>query len=366
MKILFSLGSLNRGGAETLVLDILHNNSFFGSSQIYCSYRKEGVLQEDFLQSKVKLFDLTSSKNFISKLINVRKITKQERIDVIHSHQPLDAAIAIISTIGLGVKNVITYHGSGFQNNALGRFVNHINFNFANGIIFVSNFQKQQFINRYPKIEAKSYVIHNGINFQKLENFEFKSIREECAISKKELLISSVGNFIPGRNQILLCKLAKLLAKNSVDFKLLLVGKRVDEYADRYDSCVDYCERNNLEKNVLFLGVRADVPNILSQSDAFLYTSEHDTFGIAVVEAIASGIPVFVNDWDVMREITEDGKLVNLYKSKDEEDLLEKFMLFLQNKKAYKEQAVENAKMIRNKFGIEKHISELRTLYQSL
>lgn len=52
---------------------------------------------------------------------------------------------------------------------------------------------------------------------------------------------------------------------------------------------------------VHFMGPRSDVPELLASWDAFLYSTDHDTFGIAVVEAIAAGLPTFVNDWEVMK-----------------------------------------------------------------
>ena len=48
-----------------------------------------------------------------------------------------------------------------------------------------------------------------------------------------------------------------------------------------------------------------------------------------MVEAVASGVPTFVNDWVVMREITDNGKLARLYMSKDPADLLRVFMVVL-------------------------------------
>jgi glycosyltransferase involved in cell wall biosynthesis len=180
------------------------------------------------------------------------------------------------------------------------------------------------------------------------------------------LTLTAVGNFNEVRDQLVLCKFAKLCKQNKVDFRLLFVGKRIDSLAYLYDDCLKYCVDNELLEQVLFVGVRNDVPAILNQSDIFLYSTNHDTFGIAVVEAMATGIPVFVNDWEVMNEITENGKLATLYKTKDENDLFRQFSLFLQHKGLYIEKAKLASKVVRNKYGIENHISNLKTIYSNL
>ena len=51
--------------------------------------------------------------------------------------------------------------------------------------------------------------------------------------------------------------------------------------------------------------------------------------GLAMVEAVASELATFVNDWVTMREITDNGKLARLYMSKDPADLLRVFMVVL-------------------------------------
>ena len=81
---------------------------------------------------------------------------------------------------------------------------------------------------------------------------------------------------------------------------------------------------------------------------------------------MASGIPVFVNDSEVMREITNDGKWATIYKSKDEYDLLNRFNYFLNNVVAFKSAAQENIYKIRNTYSIEEHIFNLKNIYNSL
>jgi glycosyltransferase involved in cell wall biosynthesis len=114
---------------------------------------------------------------------------------------------------------------------------------------------------------------------------------------------------------------------------------------------------------VLFLGSRADVPGLLSQLDAFFYASDHDTFGISVIEAMATGIPVFVNDWEVMKEITENGERAILYRTKEEEDLFSKFSSCFESPEIYKKKARENAIWAIRTYGIKSHIEQLFGVY---
>jgi glycosyltransferase involved in cell wall biosynthesis len=100
--------------------------------------------------------------------------------------------------------------------------------------------------------------------------------------------------------------------------------------------------------------------------DAFIYATDHGTFGIAVIEAIAAGLPTFVNDWEVMTEVTGNGKWASVYKSNDAEDFCAKFMDFVANIDQYKKQAIDNAKAVREEYSIEKHIDTLDKVYRSL
>jgi glycosyltransferase involved in cell wall biosynthesis len=190
-------------------------------------------------------------------------------------------------------------------------------------------------------------------------------MRAELKLTPDTMLFGTVGNFLPGRDQLTICKFLKLLKKEDVSFHFIFVGKRIEISANLYDDCVNYCRQNNLLENVSFLGSREDVPAILSQLDAFVYATDHDTFGIGVVEAMAVEIPVFVNDWMVMSEITDDGKYATIYKTKDEQDLLRHFLLFLQDKTNFLTKAANASFFVRQKYGIENHIEKLKKIYNN-
>jgi L-malate glycosyltransferase len=378
-RVTYLLGSLNRGGAETLLLDIFRNAAANQLDAI-AIYRKSGVLEPDFINSPVQLYELSFQKNIFSYFFRLRKILQDQNVKCVHAQQPLDALLAWIATPGLSLKIILTLHGYDLHESRLGNMILSFILKRTDTNIYVSNAQREYYQKKYRLDENKQWVVYNGISFNKFDGAKSASthsmtashimskedlLRDELKLTPDTMLFGTVGNFLPGRDQLTICKFLKLLKKEDIFFHFVFVGKRVENSSDLYDDCVKYCRQNNLLENVSFLGSREDVPDILSQLDAFVYATDHDTFGIGVVEAMAVGIPVFVNDWMVMSEITDNGKYATLYKTKDDQDLLRHFLLFLQDKTDFLTKAANASSFVRQKYSIEKHIDNLMKIYNN-
>ena len=377
MKIAYLLGSLNRGGTETLLLDVFRNASANQLDAIDI-YRKSGVLESDFISSTVQLYKLPFQKNVFNYFFRLRRLLINQDIKQVHAQQPLDALLAWIATPGLDMKIILTLHGYDLQEGRLGKLILSFILKRTDTNIYVSNAQRAYYQEKYRLDENKQRVVYNGISFKKFDGVKSATthsmtsshtmskediLRDELKLAPDTIFFGTVGNFNNVRDQLTICRFLKLLKKEDVSFHFVFVGKKVDNSADLYDDCVNYCRQNNLLENVSFLGSRDDVPGILSQLDAFVYATDHDTFGIGVVEAMAVGIPVFVNDWQVMSEITDSGKYATLYKTKDEQDLLRQFLLFLQDKTDFLTKAANASSFVRHKYSIEKHIEKLKQVY---
>ena len=175
-----------------------------------------------------------------------------------------------------------------------------------------------------------------------------------------------VGSFGLTRNQMFVCKFLERLNNQGVDFHVTFVGiarKGEEEYLEE---CMIFCHNHKLDERVTFAGLRHDIPSLLKKMDAFVYASRLDTFGIAIIEAAASGLPTFVNDWGVMDEVTQHGKFATLYKSNDLDSLCSKFNDFLAHRDEYCLRAIEAAKEIRKTYSIEEHIATLNRIYREV
>lgn len=366
MKIAYLLGSLNRGGTETLLLDYFRHFEDAGFEMI-AIYRKDGSLLNEFLETTVKLIKLKPRNIFdIGYLLKFRKLIRSEKIDIIHAQQPIDGLFAYLATIGSRKKVVLSLHAyynrkSRWFNYLLKYIIKRSSLN-----IYVSESLKKNYLQRFALETEIQKVLYNGISFDKFSNILYKSIKEELNIPHDHILFGSVGNFNSVRDQLTLCRFIKLLNQQESNFSFLFAGAKNQAEPSYWENCINYCKDNDLNSKVFFLGSRKDIPNILNQLDAFIYASDHDTFGIAIIEAMYAGIPVFVNDWKVMLEITDGGKHGTIYKSKNEYDLLDKFNHYLNNNEQYLQKAKADAEWVRENYSINKHLNRLKELYTVL
>ena len=368
MKIAYLLGSLNRGGAETLALDVLKEVKNTNLNLIVI-HRKKGLLYENFKKTDSSLIHLHPHLLLdISYFIKLRKVLRSKNIQIVHCHQKIDAIYAFFATVGLPIKLVLTFHGHhGISDNFILRLMVAFIMKRTDLNIYVSHSQIKYYMMKYNLLlSTKQKVVYNGISFKNFEKNACLSLRKEFSLPEECHLIGTVGNFTSGKDQKTICRFLVLLHQQSVDFYFIFVGEKSTAEPWLFDDCVRFCEENGLANKVSFLGSRNDVPNILSQLDAFIYSTAHDTFGIAVVEAMAAEVPVFVNDWGPMIEITDNGKLATIYQSKNENDLLNKFRDFLNSTEGYKIKAMKAADIVKTKYCIENHLQELKKVYQTL
>lgn len=365
MKVAFFIGGLNRGGTETLLLDVFSKKEYAPFEMILI-YRNEGNLSKEFRTTGVPMFRLKPQGGKMKYFLELRKLLKSEKVDILHAQTPTNALIGIVCTLFTKTKLVFTFHGLFTSSNMW--FKRHMAMWFSKEVIFVSKYVMDWYSSHsllFPR--NSSNVVYNGINFDKInviypEPGFFKEYE-----SDKCVRLAMVGNFMRGRSHIVVCKSLKLLCDKGIrNFHFYFVGRRVEEEAKLFDACVNYCEANELMDYVHFVGSRGDVPAILQHIDGFVYSTVDDTFGIAVVEAVSAGLPVVVNDWVVMREILEGQSLVEFFETGNIEDCCGKIEALINDDEIRKKDEASEANIIKEKYSIEKHICSLNNVYSKV
>lgn len=370
VKVAYMMGSLNRGGAETIMLDLFrhYQSAPFALLGIH---RKDGAYREEFYNSGVKMVECSKTRiGFIRYLWRLRRIFKQEQVTHVHAQHWIDGIYACLATIGMDIRLVETLHGYFPQKGIVG-MLSRLSIRMVDDVCFVSR-HEQEWYQRQMRIEdEKCHVIYNGVDFDKIDRNEGVSELENEGIK-----LCMVGNFVKVRDHLTLVRaLARLKGLEDerirgLEYDYYFIGKRSEATPYIYDECVRICEENKMT-NVHFLGGRGDVPALLRQMDGFVYSTDHDSFGIAVVEAMASGLPIVVNDWPVMKEVCGEFEenYVRYFRSKDVESCAEAIQQLLKDISAstaeFKSRCAHNAQWARERYSIETYIATLSKIYKS-
>jgi len=370
MNILHILESLQLGGAEILVLNMLEYCNNYPDIKFFLVYSKDGLLNEKLKLKRIKNYKIKKKYRFdIRYIFGIRKVIANCKINIIHVHQPLTALYTILAALFFKTKIVLTHHG--FYNDLKTRAIIFFIRNFVDVNIAVSNSfieVGKSTLKYFNKINF--HVVYNGVNiidyFSKDDN-----IRKELNISDKDTLMVMVGNFTSDkiyktkfkRDHMTVCKAVKIIIEKYPEIKMIFAGRKT---GISYKKCLEYCHSNNLEKNVFFIGERNDIPSILNCNIA-IYSSLGDTFGLVLVEYMLAGIPIVVNDYPVFIEITGGGKYAKIFKTEDENDLANQIEFVLKQDQCEKEmKAKETKNWALTQFDISENVEKTIEIYKNL
>lgn len=158
-------------------------------------------------------------------------------------------------------------------------------------------------------------IINNGIDTEKYRFSEElrREKRNELGITPETILVSNVGRLVEGKNHRRLIDIFALFHQANEDSKLMITGA-----GELEDVLKKKVKDKGLENNITFTGERSDIPALLAASDIFLFPSLSEGLGIVLVEAQAEGLPCVLSS-NIPEEVDLIPSLVNRV-SLDEDD----------------------------------------------
>jgi alpha-1,3-mannosyltransferase len=294
------------GGIETYVYELAKRSVKSGNEVFVIASDRDPVSRRRMKKSEtldgIRIIRVPFKKIF---LYNYSFAALKEALslkpDIIHIHG-LGGFTDLVSLMKIGGSKIVVSTHGGIFHTKNARFLKEIYFNtsvrlslwMADKVIAHSEHDRQLF----SKIcDIKKIVLsHYGVDWRK-----FSSIKR--ATDGRTLIY--VGRL--GKNKRLdrLLDAISIVKERFGDVRLLLVGEDWGEKAN----LVKQSGALNIGRNIVFAGAvpHKEIAKYLKKSDIFLLSSEYEGFGIAVLEALSSGIPAIVNDIGPMHEMIRQG-----------------------------------------------------------
>ncbi len=192
---------------------------------------------------------------------------------------------------------------------------------FSDPVIVVSHALKKS-VSNFIDPERLS-VIHNGIDPEEKTGSE-GSFRKELVVSEGALLVCTVGPVVKEKGHMTFIEMAAKVLNAKKDVQFISIGGKID--SGLWSAIENKIEGYGLKDNIQFLDFRTDVRRILNEIDIYVVSSEMESFGLAAIEAMASGKPVVATRCGGPEEIVVDGQTGFLVPSNDPISLAEKIL----------------------------------------
>lgn len=294
IRILHVVGIMDTGGAETLLMNIYRN---LDRSKIQFDFivhtEQKGFYDNEIYNLGGKIYSVPkfTFKNIHSYIRSWRDFFKNHKgYNVIHAHVRSTATIFLHIAKQYGLTTLSHSHStsSGHGKNAILKNLLQYPLRYIADYFFSCSDDAGKWLFGKKLVENnKVKILPNAINTSQFifNEQSRRTIREQFKIKDDDFVVGHIGRFEQPKNHNFLIEIFREAVKLNGNFKLLLVGDGI--LRSRIEGKL---RKLDLEDKVIFLGIRDDIPQILSAMDLFLFPSYFEGFGIVLLEAQASGL----------------------------------------------------------------------------
>ncbi|QHE59826.1 glycosyltransferase [Rossellomorea vietnamensis] len=297
LRVLHVVVNMNRGGAETLIMNLYRN---IDRTKVQFDFLtcKEGVFDSEILEMGGKIHRISyvtevGHSGYVEELDMFFK--EHSYYQVVHSHLDKMSGLVLRAARKADIPVRIAHsHNTQSEGGAgakvykwlVGQQIKRS----ATHLFACSNAaSKWLFGNQADKAQ----LIKNGIEFDKFQ-FSFyirNQVRAELQLNKDTLVLGHVGRFCEQKNHMFLLETFAEIHKKIPDSKLVLVGD-----GPLKGKINDKIRSLHLQQAVMVLGVREDIPYLLQAFDTFMFPSFHEGLPVTLIEAQGAGLPCYISE----------------------------------------------------------------------
>ena len=373
LKILHIIPNLGKGGAERLVVDIC-NELNTRENIDYRLVTFETINDYLFLTENIKLVfcpinvELSVYKKNKIDINSLEKLILDFQPHIIHSHI---FYADIVSRLNLypNIKYFSHIHGrtAQYERIKFSEIFNKRRLTDFYERIFVFN-QYRKSINHFiavskdtetylkmhlPKHLQKITVLPNAIDFNRF-------YRGKTEYKSETINLLNIGRLDDNKNQSFLIDVVKNIANKGFPVHLDILGN-----GNNREKLQQKINDYQLSDKIILRGNVDDTEHFLHHSYLYLFSSLKESFGLTILEAMASGLPVVALDAGGNRDIIIDGHNGFILKKVDVNLFAEKIIQLIEDKNLYQQMSVNSIDFAR-KYDIKEYVDKLLDFYKSI
>ena len=336
------------------------NTSYYSNEE-----KKKQLLEMGVIVHHIPFERKPFSKSNINAYRELKKLIRTTHFRIIHCHTPTAGVFTRLIARKESKKSTVLYTAHGFHFFKGASIKNWLVFfpiewlcSFFTDILITIN--KEDYNRAKSIFHAKKteYVPGVGVDTKKFSLCDDReNIREELSIDNDSKILISVGELITRKNQGVIIEALSFLPP---DVHYILVG----EGESRKDFEL-MAKRNGLEERVQLLGFRSDVAELLHSSDLFVFPSLQEGLPVALMEAMASGIPCVASRIRGVTDLINNGTNGYLCNPKNPQDFAKKINKCLKDREI-SDKFIKNSSSIINNFDIQETTRIMNRIYSQI
>ena len=366
IKLILLVEDFRVGGLERVVETI-----FYGLDRekydpcIWCLARGGELYHKLFRKGeKVKLLKVKTYHNPLN-IFKLSFLLRKNKIQILHTHGYFASTIGRVSAFFARTPIVIAHaHTTYFSFSKRNKFVEKSLSHFTDRIVCVSK-AVQKFVVEVEKIHpSKTCLIYNAAVVPDTRNLDeqTESERSLLGITNNDFVAVSVASLTSHKGHHILLDAAAIIMRKYPHFKLLTVGT-----GPLRGELEKHAKRSGIFNNTIFAGLKENVFPLLKFANIFVLAStEREGLGIALIEAMAAGLPLIGTRIGGIPEVIEEDVNGLLVAPGDAEALAAAIKTLIDSKELAERMGRQGEKMYHEKFSVPQMIRKLESLYDKL